>query len=187
MCLCDSAARRAAIVNNPQKVEELFITWNESSSSDDRGMNRSEFRHAVQMLGLQAPVAEVNELFKNIDTNHDGTLSYGELKSAIARRNPELQAKREQRRRRVEKEKVCCHLDHPATRPPPPPSRNAHAFLHAHATSQLEIADTSSLRTLLRKEVERAEETWNNLPEDERAAYQKQMDLDAQRERDGVS
>lgn len=75
---------RAAITANPARVEDLFLTWD---TRGDGGMNRAEFRHAVQMLGLNAPVAEVNLLFKAIDTNSDGTLSYGELRRAIAKRN----------------------------------------------------------------------------------------------------
>lgn len=94
---------RACILANPQKVEDLFATWSESTTRDDGGMTRSEFRHAVQILGLRAPVAEVNLLFASIDTNHDGTLSFAELKRAIAKRNP---ASIENRRRRKKKEEV---------------------------------------------------------------------------------
>ncbi len=93
---------RAAIAADAERVREAFLTWD---SDGDGGMNKSEFRHAVQVLGLRAAPEEVDALFNDIDTNSDGTLSFRELHRAIAKRKAKEKAER--RRKRVGEEEVA--------------------------------------------------------------------------------
>lgn len=69
---------RDALVRSAGRVIDLFHRWDEDKSGK---IERREFRHAVQSLGLECvrDVREIDLLFDYCDTDGDGILTFREL------------------------------------------------------------------------------------------------------------
>ena len=74
------AQLRAILRANAVRVIDLFRDWD----ADENGsVSRIEFQRAVASLGYDRPLAGVDELFDEIDSDGDGTISYRELHSVL--------------------------------------------------------------------------------------------------------
>ena len=73
-----------ALAANLDRVIDVFRAWD----TDGSGMiSKREFRQGLSMLGLkELPREQVDALFDQIDTDHNGAIEYGEINHKLRRR-----------------------------------------------------------------------------------------------------
>lgn len=70
----------ALLVLRNIKVGDLMREWDDDGSGT---IDLREWRANLQRLGLQAPITEYDELFRQLDTDASGELIVAEVKSAL--------------------------------------------------------------------------------------------------------
>ena len=66
-----------ALMANAGKVLDLFRSWDEDG--DGTGGRRTEFHHAMKLLGLEVPSESIDEIFTGWDQDGGGEISLREL------------------------------------------------------------------------------------------------------------
>eukprot|EP00966_Prymnesium_polylepis_P188481 4367619-Prymnesium_polylepis.1 len=67
---------RDALTKNAVRVIDLFHEWDEDQSGS---ISRKEFRKALPALGIEAPKADVDAFFAQIDADSSGTIEIAEI------------------------------------------------------------------------------------------------------------
>uniref|UniRef100_A0A7S3BR19 EF-hand domain-containing protein n=1 Tax=Haptolina ericina TaxID=156174 RepID=A0A7S3BR19_9EUKA len=86
---------REALTANAVRVIDLFREWDEDG---DGVIDKLEFRRALPMLGLHAPLETVDALFDSFDLDGSGTIGFKELNRLLRRDIKAEEATNERRR-----------------------------------------------------------------------------------------
>ena len=70
----------AAAVQGPLPLRELFAAWDQDGSGS---VNRTEFHHALLVLGVDCTSEEAGAVFKSLDADGSGEVDYRELQRAL--------------------------------------------------------------------------------------------------------
>lgn len=80
----DSGSVAQALRTQLQKHHVQFIDlMREWDADGDCAVSRDEFHRAIEHLGFQAPISEVDIVFDSFDGDKSGTLQFGELKQCL--------------------------------------------------------------------------------------------------------
>ena len=108
---------QAILRENFLKVFDVFKMWDEDNSGH---IDRNEFQQCMGALGLDAPRAEIDELFDFFDTDASGSISYDEVYKKLRAGKKNAPQKKKGAR----------------NRPPPPPPPGADEAPAADAPQQ---------------------------------------------------
>ena len=98
---------RAAIASNLGRTMHLFKEWDTNGNGV---VDRHEFAHALEYLGLESNAETATALFDAFDDDGNGALQFSELHSKLRQRVDVVQLKRQREARRNRKPKVSREL-----------------------------------------------------------------------------
>ena len=72
---------KAVIADNHARIADVFKAWDDDKNGK---VSKKEFRNAIQALGYEATVAQINAVFDQLDKDGSGSIDYRELKVAVS-------------------------------------------------------------------------------------------------------